>query len=171
MPLPLVELGEARYLLERMRETAPDHEAFAYNLSAFLSAARSVTFLLQKEFAHRPGCNKWWVGERQRIRGDQRMILFNDKRVEALHIRPAALVRKWMSRCRKRLISATVSSFKTGRGGDCARNARSLIDGAKPTTRAPPAIQYQRGQDHRSSPHPYSIPGVAGPGTMRDSTA
>jgi hypothetical protein len=39
MPLPLVELGEARYFLERMR-------------------------------------------------GDQRMVLFNDKHVEALHIRP-----------------------------------------------------------------------------------
>ena len=77
-----------------MRETASDHEAFAYNLSAFLSTARSVTFLLQKEFAHRPGCKKWWVGEWERIRGDQRMALFNDERMEALHIRPAALVRK-----------------------------------------------------------------------------
>jgi hypothetical protein len=35
MPLPLVELGEARYFLERMRETASDHEAFAYNLKIF----------------------------------------------------------------------------------------------------------------------------------------
>jgi hypothetical protein len=25
----------------------------------------------------------------ERMRGDQRMVLFNDKRVEALHIRPA----------------------------------------------------------------------------------
>src|SRR5512133_3614584 len=29
----------------------------------------------------------------------------------------------------------------------------------------------QRGQDYRSLSHPYSIPGVAGPGTMRDSMA
>jgi hypothetical protein len=143
MPLPLVELGEARYFLERMPETASEPRGFRLQLERVPVSSQECDVLLQKEFAHRPGCKKWWVGERERIRGDQRMVLFNDKRVEALHIRPVTLVRKWMSRCRKRLISATVSLFKTGRGGDCARNARSLIDGAKPSTRAPPAIQWR----------------------------
>jgi hypothetical protein len=63
-----IKLGEAQYFLGQMRDTVSDHEAFAYNLSAFLSAARSVTLLLQGEFAHTPGFKEWWVREQDRLR-------------------------------------------------------------------------------------------------------
>jgi hypothetical protein len=85
-----IKLGEAQYFLGQMRDTVSDHEAFAYNLSAFLSAGRSVTLLLQREFAHTPGFKEWSVREQDRLKVDQRMVLFNDKRVEAVHIRPVA---------------------------------------------------------------------------------
>ncbi|MCD6209368.1 MAG: hypothetical protein J7J01_00480 [Methanophagales archaeon] len=45
------KLLEARYFLEQMKERQSDQDAFKYNLSAFLAAARSVTLIMQKEFA------------------------------------------------------------------------------------------------------------------------
>ncbi len=39
-------------------------EAVGYNLNAFLSAARSVTFLLQKEFSKIDGFAEWWTNDR-----------------------------------------------------------------------------------------------------------
>lgn len=39
---------------------------FGYELNAFLSAARSVTFLLQKEMTKVEGFNDWWKEERRR---------------------------------------------------------------------------------------------------------
>lgn len=41
-----------------------------YELNAFLAAARSVTFLLQKEMAKVPGFAAWWDGQRQLLAGD-----------------------------------------------------------------------------------------------------
>ena len=43
------KLSEAKYFLERMKEHVMDREAFRYNLSAFLTAFRSVTFIMRKE--------------------------------------------------------------------------------------------------------------------------
>jgi len=40
------KLLEAEFFLERMKETQSDRAAFKYNLSAFLAAARSVTWFM-----------------------------------------------------------------------------------------------------------------------------
>jgi len=45
----LYKIGEAKYFLEKMEESIPDRRAFRYNLSAFLSAARSVLQYAMKE--------------------------------------------------------------------------------------------------------------------------
>lgn len=57
------KLREARYFLDRMRETKTEPE-FKYNLSAFLSAARSVTFYLQKEYRGDAEFEEWYSGVR-----------------------------------------------------------------------------------------------------------
>ncbi len=69
--LLLVEerLREANYFVSRLA-TQPDADRFGYELNAFLSAARSVTFILQKELSDVPGFNEWWV--------EQRGLLFRD---------------------------------------------------------------------------------------------
>jgi hypothetical protein len=58
------KLLETKYFLERMEEmTSSDREAFNFNLSAFLSAARSVRFFLNREFRGADGFANWWKGK------------------------------------------------------------------------------------------------------------
>lgn len=68
--LLLVEerLLEADYFARRLRRSPPHH--LQYNLNAFLSAARSVTFLLQKEMAHVPGFREWIANKQEDLRAD-----------------------------------------------------------------------------------------------------
>jgi hypothetical protein len=73
-----------------MKDTAAEAGPFKYNLSAFLSAARSVTLFLQKEYAATPGFEEWWAARQVELRADTRMSFFNEKRVETIHIRPLA---------------------------------------------------------------------------------
>jgi len=50
-------------------------ESFGYELNAFLSAARSVTFLIQKELSKVPGFMTWWDTQR-RVLGDDAAASF-----------------------------------------------------------------------------------------------
>lgn len=61
------KLREARYFLDRMKETKTGPE-FKYNLSAFLSAARSVTFYLQKEYREDEEFDEWYSTVRDMMR-------------------------------------------------------------------------------------------------------
>ena len=62
--LLLVEerLLEAEYFADRFRWLRADE--FGYEFNAFLSAARSVTFLLQKEMKEVAGFDVWWDARR-----------------------------------------------------------------------------------------------------------
>ena len=61
-------LLEADYFVGRLRRSVPYH--LSYNLNAFLSAARSATFLLQKEMANVPGFAPWWEVRRAELGAD-----------------------------------------------------------------------------------------------------
>lgn len=67
--LLLVEerLLEVDYFVRLMRRQGPGSQ-FGYCLNAFVSAARSVSFLIQKEMARVPGFDVWW-GEQQQVLG------------------------------------------------------------------------------------------------------
>ncbi len=86
------KLNEAVYFLARMRDTSPAGDEFGYNLSAFLSAARSVTLLMQTEVKSTAGFEAWWAQELKGVVKNARLLalleLFNDKRVDTVHIRP-----------------------------------------------------------------------------------
>lgn len=73
------KLNEARYFLSMMERTKGE-EAFFYNLSAFLSAARSVTFVLQKEFNDGSEFVKWYADEREGMRKNPLFELIRDAR-------------------------------------------------------------------------------------------
>ena len=53
------KIGEAKYFLARMEESLHDREAFLYNLSAFGTAARSVT-QYAKEESQKKGRQLWY---------------------------------------------------------------------------------------------------------------
>ena len=79
------KLQEARYFLQRMENEQADRDAFKYNLSAFLSAARSVTFYMQKKFARVSDFEEWYATEQEAMRHDPVMPFFLNARNRTLH--------------------------------------------------------------------------------------
>ena len=78
--LLLVEekLLESEYFANRLPSLF--FEGFAYELNAFLSAARSVTFLLQKEMRAVPGFDSWWSDRIAEMKEDPAMEFFKESR-------------------------------------------------------------------------------------------
>ena len=78
--LLLVEekLLEAEYFMRHLPRRRGYERGF--ELNAFLSAARSVTFLIQKEMSKVPGFADWWEERRAEMRRDDAMRFFLDLR-------------------------------------------------------------------------------------------
>lgn len=53
------KLEEATYFLGQMKRSLEDDKIFSFNLSAFITAARSVTLLMKGEFSHATGFSTW----------------------------------------------------------------------------------------------------------------
>jgi hypothetical protein len=82
------KLAEASYFLAKMKEMSappPRPEEFGYNLSAFVSAARSVTLFMQVEFSHIDGFQAWWSVKQDAMKVDPEMALLNAQRVLTIH--------------------------------------------------------------------------------------
>lgn len=82
------KLLESKYFLERMVEAQPYRDAFKYNLSAFLAAARSVTAIMQKEFDKVSGFKDWYKEIQAKLQSDDTMKLLKDKRDVTIHQQP-----------------------------------------------------------------------------------
>lgn len=78
--LLLVEerLMETDFFVRQLMRARPD--TVGYFLNAFLSAARSVTFLLQKELAHVSGFRQWWEAQRLVLSADTTARFFLELR-------------------------------------------------------------------------------------------
>lgn len=65
-PVDLIEwkVAEAEYFLDQMENCGFNNFEFQCNLSAFLSASRSVTFTLQAVMRHIPGFDEWYESAR-----------------------------------------------------------------------------------------------------------
>ena len=81
-------LLEAKYFLERMMEKQSYRDAFKYNLSAFLSAARSVTLIMQKEFNNKPGFAEWYCSQQAKMKADRTMKILCKERNITIHQQP-----------------------------------------------------------------------------------
>jgi hypothetical protein len=60
--------NEAHYFLHEMMDHYHDCDRFRYSLSAFLQAARSVTYLLQTELGSRDGFEAWYEPWREKMK-------------------------------------------------------------------------------------------------------
>lgn len=90
------KLLEAKYFLDRMIEKQSERDFFQYNLSAFLSAARSITFFMQEEYGKANGFDQWYTNKQTHMRADKTTRFLNDKRVMTIHqkpVKPAAHVK------------------------------------------------------------------------------
>jgi len=79
------KFDEAKFFLSKMKE---DNDNFEYYNSAFLAAARSVTFFMQKEYDKIPGFKTWYLEKQKIMKNNVIMKILNDKRVMTLHIKP-----------------------------------------------------------------------------------
>jgi hypothetical protein len=70
-----------------MKQTANDWMLFKFHLSAFLSAARSITLVMQKEYAHTAGFESWYERQQEEMRKDGLLTFFNNLRVTSIHIK------------------------------------------------------------------------------------
>lgn len=87
------KLAEAKYFYSRMGATHGQSTVFNYNLSAFLSAARSVLQYSHKEARSKPGGQDWYSSQ---IRASSVLIFFKDKRNINIHmypVRPPMIIR------------------------------------------------------------------------------
>ncbi|MCL5430388.1 MAG: hypothetical protein M1504_02840 [Candidatus Marsarchaeota archaeon] len=100
------KLFEAKFFLNRMideyesdfEETNKDHEytAFPYYISAFLSAFRSITYLMQTEFNDIEGFKEWYETQQKILAEDATLKQLNTERVNTIHIKmlkPVAVVK------------------------------------------------------------------------------
>lgn len=81
------KLNEARYFLERM-QLAPNTDEFRYNLTACLSAIRSITLIMQKEFNKVDGFNSWYASKQEVMKNDSLLKYVHAQRNLSLHVRP-----------------------------------------------------------------------------------
>jgi len=65
-PLSRDKISEARFFVERLRQSGPFETAFRYYASAAFSAARSVSLVLQSELRsiHQEAFDLWWDSEK-----------------------------------------------------------------------------------------------------------
>ena len=85
--------NEAEYFLEMMKDNDENHQRFEYNLSAFLSAARSVTFVLQEESSKNLEFDEWYCKKQMQMKRDKLFKFLKKKRDRAIHkkiIKPRA---------------------------------------------------------------------------------
>ena len=85
--------NEAEYFLEMMKGNDENRQRFEYNLSAFLSAARSVTFVLQKESSKNPEFDEWYCKKQMQMKRDKLFKFLKKKRDSGIHkkiIKPRA---------------------------------------------------------------------------------
>lgn len=71
---PLEKLQEAEYFLARQTQT--NGIEFQFELNAFLSASRGVTFFLQKAMAHVEGFEEWYRQQQVAMKADAAMRFF-----------------------------------------------------------------------------------------------
>ncbi|MGA9364557.1 MAG: hypothetical protein WBW16_09340 [Bacteroidota bacterium] len=76
------KLREADFFLERLRDTGSDFEHARFYFSAFVSASRSVTFVLQSVLADVDGFKSWYAEKQNALRAEPLAKFFLEVRNE-----------------------------------------------------------------------------------------
>jgi hypothetical protein len=82
------KLQEANYFLKCMLKTHAIPFEFECNLQAFISSARSVTFVMQTEYSKKPDFRKWYEEKQDEMRADGMLSFFHDLRTKIIHKKP-----------------------------------------------------------------------------------
>lgn len=79
---------EAAHFYNRMLAHRTNSVVFPYYLSAFVSALRSVTYYLQKQYADEPRFVEWYARKQEEMKAGPVLKMLHEKRNTALHVEP-----------------------------------------------------------------------------------
>jgi|ERR1700730_16496474 len=82
------KFSEAAYFYNGMLPHRTNPVVFPYYLSAFVSALRSVTYYLQKQYAHDERLKEWYAQKQEAMKADPVLKMLHEKRNTALHVEP-----------------------------------------------------------------------------------
>ncbi len=91
------KLREAKYFLCQAKKSYTDYlkndvdknrDIFLFNLGAFFSAARSITYYMQIQYAEKDQFWEWYCPQQRRMKKDREMRFLKDLRVNFIHFRP-----------------------------------------------------------------------------------
>ncbi len=85
------KLRESAFFLDRFRDSDPLGVEARFYFSAFVSAARSVTFVLQKTMRGVSDFDEWYLSAQERLKTDPLARYFKDLRDEVVHKGPIPL--------------------------------------------------------------------------------
>ena len=80
------KLREADFFLQQCKLTLDQPEILGYYLSAFISAARSVTFVLQVEIGKNHEFKAWYSEKQEYMKKNRIFSFFNSLRTETIHL-------------------------------------------------------------------------------------
>jgi len=66
-------LKEAKHFYQKMQETTKIPKEFRHNLNAFISRARSVTWVLKKQYSSNPKFKVWYAKKEKEMKNDELM--------------------------------------------------------------------------------------------------
>ena len=85
MGATIQRLIEVMHMYNQMNKSPKEKpNLFIANLNAFISLARSITFVMQKEFHDIPGFAEWYAIKQDEMKNDKDMKFFVDLRNESL---------------------------------------------------------------------------------------
>ena len=74
------KVAETDFFLTQLKEYAQYLEEFGFYFSAFVSAARSITFSLQAVMSHYPGFQDWYLTRQEKLKQSELARFFVDLR-------------------------------------------------------------------------------------------
>lgn len=81
-------LQEVEVLFNQMKNSSDDHIIFRANLNAFVSQARTVTWVMKKEFDKKPRFKEWYELKENEMGNDEIFEFFKDLRNVSIHEKP-----------------------------------------------------------------------------------
>lgn len=81
----LKKYSEAEFFFNKMENHSFNKNEYEYYLSAFINAARNITFAMQKEWAKLKGFNNRYIWIQKKLKANENCVFFNSLRVYSIH--------------------------------------------------------------------------------------
>lgn len=94
------KLREAKFFLDKAYQayksyvldtTDKNRDNLLFSLGAFFSAARSITYYMQSQYAKEPNFWEWYCPKQMSMKSDNELRFLNNLRVDLIHIRPPTI--------------------------------------------------------------------------------